>query len=83
MLLLLMFSIILISGCIGEDEADTTPTGEITKEPKEIGTEKTTALVLKVVDGDTIELQNGQKVRLLSPMKIPLTGKSVERKEHG
>lgn len=71
----ILFITILLSGCISSSEDKRkTPTGEIVGKPTTTSTSSTSTttttvlsltVVSKVIDGDTIELENGERVRLL------------------
>lgn len=69
-------SVVIFAGCIEEKEAVPTPTPMMTPSPTATSTpiptpsptptqETTSAIVSSVIDGDTIKLQNGERVRLL------------------
>jgi len=62
-------AVVMFAGCIEEEEGSV-PTSTPTITPSQTATltpplEITSAIVSKVVDGDTIKLQNGERVRLL------------------
>ncbi len=62
-------AVVMLAGCIEEEERSVpTPTSMITPSPTATLTpppETTSAIVSEVIDGDTIKLQNGERVRLL------------------
>ena len=62
-------AVVMFAGCIEEEEGSVpTPTPTITSSQTATLTpplEITSAIVSKVIDGDTIKLQNGERVRLL------------------
>ena len=62
-------AVVMFAGCIEEEEGSV-PTSTPTITPSQTATltpplEITSAIVSKVIDGDTIKLQNGERVRLL------------------
>jgi len=62
-------AVVMFAGCVEEEEGSV-PTSTPTITPSQTATltpplEITSAIVSKVIDGDTIKLQNGERVRLL------------------
>lgn len=65
---ILLVVVVAFSGCIEEETPISTPTQMPTSTPMYIptpGQETTSPIVSKVTDGDTVELQSGERVRLL------------------
>ncbi|MDY6931694.1 MAG: thermonuclease family protein [Halobacteriota archaeon] len=62
--LLLIMGITMFSGCIEEEEGVLTETQQMTPSPT-LTQDRSFATVIDVIDGDTVRLQNGDKVRLL------------------
>ena len=61
-------AVVMFAGCVEEEGLVSTPTPMITPLPTATcspAPEITSAIVSRIIDGDTIELQNGERVRLL------------------
>ncbi|MGB2842733.1 MAG: hypothetical protein WBC40_09725 [Halobacteriota archaeon] len=54
--------VVMFAGCVEEEGLVSTPLPTATLSP---APEITSAIVSRIIDGDTIELQNGERVRLL------------------